>query len=323
MDARIGKGECGGGGGAGESRKLNTPQALCIPCRETGVGVNNFATGRGVFHRSNLDRHSKCPKHKEAVRIAQQKIKEQHQGHTTFASEGEKKVEKEVHTELAGLNAQAIASLRAMIEIRGSFSSYEKWMKAAVSEMQQNFVKNRQECRKGLDSMAAAERALTHKLLQTSSVYSLQADGLERVFQVEIGMVLWRLPPEISWLHQLGTKSAPWLEKLGERGPWLVHRLLAAREITAEMDTGCKSDAVSQGVLRACAPVGGSLNTKLHQHVCARMLSWSSDGGERAVGDKAVEHFPNMVFRMFRWICWEGIRKLQAAIFFLAHEPQR
>ena len=250
----------------------------------------------------------------EAVRIAQQKIKEQQQGHATFASEGEKKVEKEVHTELAGLNAQAIASLRAMIETRGSFSSYAVWVKAAVAgraKMQEQFLKNRQECKKGLDSMAAVERELTHQLLQTSDVFSLQADGLERVYQVELGMVLWRLPPACSWLHQLGTKSAPWLEKLGERGPWLAHRLLSAREMPAEMDTGCKSDAVSEGVLRACSPVGGSLNEKLHQHVCARVLSWSSDGGERAVGDTATRHFPNMVFRMFRWVCLQGTRKLQ------------
>ena len=281
---------------------FNTPQAVCIPCQESGAGRHNYAAGRGKFHYCNLKRHGNCPKHKEAVQIVQQRCKEQLQGHTTFqrsTSEGHA-VAKKIHTERPRLDANAVTLLRAMTEVRGAFRDYEVWTKAAFAgraEAKESVLMDRKEVKKGLDTMAAVERDVTYHLLQTANTCSLQADGLERIYQVEMGMVVWKIPKVCPWLHQLGTHAPPWLEQLGERGPWVVHRLLSAREIPAEMSTAHKADFVAESVRRACAPVGGSLAVDLHKSVCSRILSWSSDGGDRAVGDTATSHFPNMVFR--------------------------
>ena len=88
---------------------------------------------------------------------------------------------------------------------------------------------------------------------------------------------------------------SPGLLQLGDRGPWLVDRLIGAREMPADLDTAGKVDMVAQSVLHACSH--GSAHVELHKHVCSRILAWASDGADLATGHAATSHFQNMSFR--------------------------
>ena len=53
-------------------------------------------------------------------------------------------------------------------------------------------------------------------------MFRLQADGLERTYQIDIGCALWKLPCDMTLeqpVEQLG-----WLEQLGPKGPWVAER---------------------------------------------------------------------------------------------------
>ena len=120
--------------------------------------------------------------------------------------------------------------MRLLLETRGSFRGFELWVAAACDgELTGHHKMNRSQCVKGLQTMAALERALTLEFLMSASACRLQADGLGRIYQVEIGMVLWKYPRWGSWLLQPGI-ACPGLLQLGDRGPWLVDRLTGARD---------------------------------------------------------------------------------------------
>eukprot|EP00959_Pyramimonas_sp_CCMP1952_P319605 6687515-Pyramimonas_sp.AAC.2 len=109
-------------------------------------------------------------------------------------------------------------------------------------------------------------------------------------------MVLWRLPPALKWLAEPGV-NLPWLQRLGERGPWLADRLIGATELPADMDADGKVTALCDSVRRMTMKPGGGVDVSLHEKVRGCMLSWASDGADRSVGAAAAAHFPSMVFR--------------------------
>ena len=74
-------------------------------------------------------------------------------------------------------------------------------------------------------------------------MFRLQADGRKRVYQVEIGAVLWKFPAALQ--YQRGDlEKGGCISCLGERGPWIVERLIGMREIPNEMDMDGKASMV-------------------------------------------------------------------------------
>ena len=127
--------------------------------------------------------------------------------------------------------------------------------------------------------MAQYEKELTYRLLKEGSVFRLEADGLDRTYQVEIGTVLWSLPAAVA--AQQG-EQAGWLEALGPRGPWIVERLIGTREFAGSMDCDGKVAMLEACVRRACAPTG-DVDVRLHQHVSNETRAWRSDGADLGV----------------------------------------
>ena len=127
------------------------------------------------------------------------------------------------------LTSRDVLFMRTLLETRGSFRSFELWAAACDGESTGPRKVNRCQCAKGLQTMVALERALTLEFLMEASACHLQADGLGRIYQVEMGMVLWKYPRWGSWLLQPGI-ACPGLLQLGDRGPWLVDRLTGARD---------------------------------------------------------------------------------------------
>ena len=257
-------------------------QALCRPCKESGVGRGLVAAGMARFNLKTLLRHAQSAPHKRAVLLVQER-----------ASRQPVQVPCEAQS---SFTARELTHVRVMVETRGSFRNFETWSSVAAKGNQaQALAMNRKQARCGLQAMAAVERALTQLLAMSASAFRLQADGLGRIYQVELGMVIWKWPTWGHWLHQLGDQ--PGLLQLGERGPWLVERVIGARELPADLDTAGKVDAVAEAVMRACSGPSGEVNVELHQFVRARVLAWSSDGADVGVGHAATAHFENMAFR--------------------------
>ena len=276
-------------------------QAVCLPCNESGVGVNKIARGQGRFHYGNLIRHAGSKSHQKAVRLAQNKRSAESGGAECFANPGAASALKTVTmtpSEQLGITAHEIAFLRVMVETRGSFRDFELWAAAAkpCGLASSPPPPSRARCKTVLQSMATFERQLTHQLMQAATSFRLQADGQGRIYQVEMGMVIWKLPRPFSWLLQPGQES-PWLVQLGGRGPWLAERVICMREVPGELDTAGKVDMVAQCVLRACSQTSGAVDVELHKRVSANIRAWASDGADRGVGDAATQNYAGMVFR--------------------------
>jgi len=121
-------------------------------------------------------------------------------------------------------------------------------------------------CKRLVGTMARYEKALTHSILREGAVFRLQADGLERTYQVEIGTVLWSMPACLDSPLAHGVQGG-WLEKLGPRGPWIVERIIGMQQFPQGMDGDGKASMIEACVPRACLSASGDLDTKLHQHV--------------------------------------------------------
>ena len=148
--------------------------------------------------------------------------------------------------------------LRTLLETRGSFRDLDTWSRVDGKDGRLG----RNACPRLLGTWAACEREVTRDVLQLGSVFRLAADGLGRTYQVELGAVLWTLPARLQWLLQLqpGMRdvSQPTVQQLGPKGPWLVDRLLSARDLPDDMDTAGKADGVWGSVRRALlGPDGG------------------------------------------------------------------
>jgi len=99
------------------------------------------------------------------------------------------------------------------LETSGSFRSFDVLRDALVGEERQA-LESHWHCKRLVSTMAHYEKELTHRLLREGAVFRLQADGLERAYQVEIGTVLWSLPSFLKHLTAHGEQMG-WLEVLG------------------------------------------------------------------------------------------------------------
>ncbi len=143
--------------------------------------------------------------------------------------------------------------------------------------------------------MAQYEKDLTHRLLRDGAVFRLQADGLERTYQVEIGTVIWSLSSDLEHVLTHGERAG-WLEVLGPRGPWIVERIIGMQEFPQRMDCDGKVTMLEACVRRACLSASGEVDTKLHQHVRDQTRVWCSDGADLQVPMTASASFPGLVF---------------------------
>lgn len=126
-------------------------------------------------------------------------------------------------------------------------------------------------------------------------MFRLQADGLERTYQVEIGTILWSLPAFLKDLPMHGEQGG-WLEALGPQGPWIVERIIGMQEFPQDMDCDGKVSMLEACVRRACFSRDGEVDTKLHQHVREQTRVWCSDGADLQVPLAASASFPGLVF---------------------------
>ena len=131
--------------------------------------------------------------------------------------------------------------------------------------------------------------------LKAGSIFRLQADGLDRTYQVEIGSVLWRLPFRLEHWSSYG-KQAGWLQQLGPRGPWIVERIIGMQEFPNDMGSDGKVSMLEECVRRSCLAIGGDLDTELYKHVREQTRAWCSDGADMDVPLAASANVPRLSF---------------------------
>ena len=93
---------------------------------------------------------------------------------------------------------------RFTIETRGHFRDWTALMKAvtALNPAYRGANPSPAICRKAVEAFARQERNVTYQLLRAASVYRLAADGKARVYQVEIGGLLWKRIADAPWLFE-------------------------------------------------------------------------------------------------------------------------
>ena len=123
---------------------------------------------------------------------------------------------------------------RTLLETRGSFRDFESWTAAASSGDSGIQVRSRRIAAEHTATLAKYEQLATQRFLRDGSVFRLQADGLKRVYQVEIGTLLWKFPWSLR-VYAENVSSFRWIEELGPRGPWLVDRVIGARGQSGEI----------------------------------------------------------------------------------------
>ena len=173
--------------------------------------------------------------------------------------------------------------LRTLLETQGSFSSLEMWVAAAQVEKTCIQKHSHDDFKKCLHTMVSYERFITKTLLESGSVFRLQADGRKRVYQVEVGAVLWKFPVALEPVRADLEKSGC-ISCLGARGPWVVERLIGMHEFPSEMNLEGKASMVEAAVRNATLGTEGEVDTALHQHILRDTRVWTSDGADLDVG---------------------------------------
>ena len=92
------------------------------------------------------------------------------------------------------------------------------WVAAAQVEKTDIQKHSHDDFKKCLQTMGSYERFITKTLLEGGSVFRLEADGRTRVYQVEIGAVLWKFPAALEPVRADLAKSGC-ISCLGARGP--------------------------------------------------------------------------------------------------------
>ena len=160
--------------------------------------------------------------------------------------------------------------------------------------------------------MAQHEREVTHFLLKEGALFRLQADGLDRIYQVEIGTVLWSWPASLQ-LPSMLRNQANWLEELGPKGPWVAERLIGMQEFPATLTCQDKVSMLEACVRRAAVSATGEVDPKVFKHVREEARVWTSSGADREVASAASGSFP--VLNFDAWDESHSAQKLLATAF--------
>ena len=242
--------------------------AVCIVCAAyTGPGRrDSFAIGSGNFLKvSNIKRHGNKTREQqillEAVYGPQAGINWTHE---LAIRAWDKRVDVSSGVAVSAANSLAISKTeaategdystflfaRTLIETRGSFRDFESWTAAASTGNSGIQVGSRRIASQHTATLAKYEQLTTQRFLQEGSIFRLQADGLKRVYQVEIGTLLWKFPTSLR-VYLENVSSFRWIEELGPRGPWLVDRVIGARDFPADMGTANKVEMLEDCARRA------------------------------------------------------------------------
>ena len=207
---------------------------------------------------------------------------------------------------------RAVIATRALLEVKGSFRSLDVWYNALPSDQYEALGGSRGTgSRELVNTMAQHERNVTHSLLKEGAVFRLQADGLDRIYQVEIGTVLWKLPASLQ-LTPLIREQATWLETLGPNGPWVAERLIGMHEFPSALDCNAKVSMLESCVRQAAVSANGEVDPTVFKHVREEMRVWTSDGADREVAAAA-----SATFRGLKFDAWDeshSAQKLLAAV---------
>ena len=256
--------------------------AVCLICASRyggGAGPNKFANGQGSLRRKDcITQHSTSAEHKEAQQAWEQRLRAeatQGLGETISVFTGPAPAASAkaasgkvapataaagavVRTPQSAMGYRAVVAARALLETSGSFHSLDVWLGALGSEERQAFA-SAWHCKRLVTTMAHYERMQTHRLLREGAVFRLEADGLERTYQVEIGTVLWSLPACLQHLPNHGQQEGL-LQELGPRGPWVIERIIGMREFPQAMDCEGKVAMIEECVRRACQSARGEID---------------------------------------------------------------
>ena len=121
------------------------------------------------------------------------------------------------------------------------------WVAAAQVEKTDIQKHSHDDFKKCLQTMVSYERFITKTLLECGSVFRLQADARKRVYQVEIGAVLWKFPAALEPVRADLVKSGC-ISCLGARGPWVAERLIGMHEFPSQMHLEGKASMVEDAV---------------------------------------------------------------------------
>ena len=290
-------------------------RAICLICAAyKGVGRREvISKGTGSFRRwRNILRHGNLLKvqtqnstHESARQAWQERLRaEAVQSEivsvcpAASAASVKKDEAASVTTHQPTTGHRAVIATRALLETSGSFYNYDVWVNALAGAERQA-LESMWHCRRLVNTMAHRERGLTHSLLSEGAVFRLQADGLDRTYQVEIGTVLWSLPSSLRQLPTHGEQPG-WLQVMGPKGPWVVERLIGMQEFPGDMSCDGKVSMLEACVRRACLSASGELDTKLHQHVKEQTRVWTSDGADLQVPLAASGFFTRL-----KYIYWD------------------
>ena len=271
--------------------------------------------GKGVgslLRKVNIQRHVDCAEHKEAVDAWRNRLQAEATGIETVlpCSFDSSKAASATAASATAASAmithattrtskptegyRAVVAVRALLETAGSFRSFDVW-RDALGGAERQALESQWHCKRLVSTMAQYEKELTHRVLREGAVFRLEADGLDRIYQVEIGSVLWSLPAFLKDLPAHG-EQAGWLEVLGPRGPWIIERIIEAQEFPNDMGEDGKVTMLEACVRRACLTDSGEVDTKLHQHVRTQTRVWGSDGADLKVPLVASAFFPGLAF---------------------------
>jgi hypothetical protein len=267
---------------------------LCAPYKGDEA-ISRLDRGTASLTKfTNLKRHMQQSEHQSATQAWQQRLRaeaaaqsEKVSVFSNVASTTEVASSKSLQRES---DAQAVLAARALLETSGSFRSLDVWINALGSE-DRPALESHWRCKRWVTTMAFYEKELTRRVLREGAVFRLQADGLERTYQIEIGTVIWSWLAGLKPLQAHGEKQG-WLEVLGPRGPWIVERIIAMQEFPQAMDCDGKASMLETSVRRACLNGSGEVDTKLLKHVQAQTRVWCSDGADLQVPLAASAFFP-------------------------------
>ena len=99
---------------------------------------------------------------------------------------------------------------------------------------------------------------------------------------MEIGTLLWKFPASLR-VYKENVSSFRWIEELGPQGPWLVDRVIGARDFPTDMGTANKAEMLEDCARRAAVSAAGEVDTKLFAHMKKQTCVWTSGAADRDV----------------------------------------
>jgi hypothetical protein len=147
-----------------------------------------------------------------------------------------------------------------------------------MAEEERHAVETPWHCKRLVETMAHLEKALTARVLREGSVFRLSADGLERTYQVEVGIVFWSLLAKLAHLEKILQQNSVYCVLLGglvqKHQFYANHVVKASTTISTQELLNPTAHSVAKEsttlrtdvVLRAIATIVAQANTTTTKH---------------------------------------------------------